>query len=221
MNLRHLQGDLHGIASGTDAAPPSACALGTPGSLAVNPPQSRRGLLVDDDALYLRTLQRSLARHGVETLTASDAASALAVARQSLPDFALIDLKLGQDSGLALIQPLREIRADMRILLVTGYASIATAVEAIKLGADDYLPKPANIPTILRALGEEDEELADDADGEEAALEMMTPLSRLQWEHIQQALHETGGNISAAARLLGMHRRSLQRKLTKRPSPGR
>lgn len=221
MNLRHLQGDLHGIASGTDAAPPSACALGTPGSLAVNPPQSRRGLLVDDDALYLRTLQRSLARHGVETVTASDAASALAVARQSLPDFALIDLKLGQDSGLALIQPLREIRADMRILLVTGYASIATAVEAIKLGADDYLPKPANIPTILRALGEEDEELADDADGEEAALEMMTPLSRLQWEHIQQALHETGGNISAAARLLGMHRRSLQRKLTKRPSPGR
>ncbi len=187
----------------------------------MNPPLARRGLLVDDDALYLRTLQRSLARHGVETLTASDAASALAVAGQSLPDFALIDLKLGQDSGLALIQPLREIRADMRILLVTGYASIATAVEAIKLGADDYLPKPANIPTILRALGEEDEELADEPDGDEAALEMMTPLSRLQWEHIQQALHETGGNISAAARLLGMHRRSLQRKLTKRPSPGR
>ncbi|HVJ37709.1 MAG TPA: response regulator transcription factor [Stenotrophomonas sp.] len=187
----------------------------------MNPPLARRGLLVDDDALYLRTLQRSLARHGVETLTASDAASALAVARQSLPDFALVDLKLGHDSGLTLIQPLREIRADMRILLVTGYASIATAVEAIKLGADDYLPKPANIPTILRALGEEDEELAEETDGDEAALEMMTPLSRLQWEHIQQALHETGGNISAAARLLGMHRRSLQRKLTKRPSPGR
>ena len=190
------------------------------GSAEVNPP-ALRGLLIDDDALYLRTLQRSLARHGVETVTASDAASALEIARQSAPDFALVDLKLGHDSGLALIQPLREIRADMRILLVTGYASIATAVEAIKLGADDYLPKPANIPTILRALGEEDEELRESEGEDDEALDLMTPLSRLQWEHIQQALHETGGNISAAARLLGMHRRSLQRKLTKRPSPGK
>lgn len=154
----------------------------------------RTGLLVDDDTLYLRTLQRSLARRGVETLTATDAASALSIARSALPDFALIDLKLGNDSGLNLIQPLREIRTDMRILLVTGYASIATAVEAIKLGADDYLPKPANIPTIMRALGEEDDELPE-PDEEETAQEMMTPLSRLQWEHIQQALHETGGNV--------------------------
>ncbi len=176
------------------------------------------GLLVDDDILYLRTLQRSLARRGVEAVTASDAASAIATARQAQPDFALIDLKLGNDSGLSLIQPLRAIRADMRILLVTGYASIATAVEAIKLGADDYLPKPANISTIMRAIGEEEE--FPEPDEEETAQEMMTPLSRLQWEHIQQALHETGGNVSAAARLLGMHRRSLQRKLTKRPSPG-
>ena len=177
------------------------------------------GLLVDDDMLYLRTLQRSLARRGVETITASDAASALAAAREARPDFALVDLKIGSDSGLTLIQPLRALKPEMRILLVTGYASIATAVEAIKLGADDYLPKPANIPTILRAIGEEEEELPE-AEHDEAGFEMMTPLSRLQWEHIQQALHETGGNISAAARLLGMHRRSLQRKLTKRPSPG-
>lgn len=177
------------------------------------------GLLVDDDTLYLRTLQRSLARRGVETVTAADAASALAAAREHQPYFALVDLKLGNDSGLTLIEPLRQLKQDMRILLVTGYASIATAVEAIKLGADDYLPKPANVPTILRAIGEEDEDLPE-SDAEETAYEMMTPLNRLQWEHIQQALHETGGNISAAARLLGMHRRSLQRKLTKRPSPG-
>jgi len=219
VNPWQQQGDSRGISIGAHAAPPSPALLGA-GSPAVSTPTTHLGLLVDDDALYLRTLQRSLARHGVETVTASDAASALSVARQSRPDFALIDLKLGQDSGLTLIQPLRAIRADMRILLVTGYASIATAVEAIKQGADDYLPKPANIPTILRALGEDDEELPE-AEGEDSTPEMMTPLSRLQWEHIQQALHETGGNISAAARLLGMHRRSLQRKLTKRPSPGR
>ena len=174
----------------------------------------RTGLLVDDDTLYLRTLQRSLARRGVETLTATDAASALSTARSALPDFALIDLKLGHDSGLNLIQPLREIRPDMRILLVTGYASVATAVEAIKRGADDYLPKPATAPMILRTLG-----LVKPESVEIEAT--MTPLHRLEWEHIHQALHETGGNVSAAARLLGMHRRSLQRKLAKKPGPER
>jgi two-component system response regulator RegA len=177
------------------------------------------GLLVDDDPLYLRTLQRTLARRGLETQTADSGAAALALATATPPDYALIDLKLGDESGLSLIQPLRAIRADMRILLVTGYASIATAVEAIKLGADDYLPKPATVPMILRALSLEAEEAEDD-DGADVP-DAMTPLSRLQWEHIQQAMHETGGNVSAAARLLGMHRRSLQRKLAKRPSPQR
>lgn len=177
------------------------------------------GLLVDDDPLYLRTLQRTLARRGLETLTADSGAAALALAAATPPDYALIDLKLGDESGLSLIQPLRAIRADMRILLVTGYASIATAVEAIKLGADDYLPKPATVQMILRALSLE----ADGAEDDDAIEppDAMTPLSRLQWEHIQQAMHETGGNVSAAARLLGMHRRSLQRKLAKRPSPQR
>jgi len=178
------------------------------------------GLLVDDDPLYLRTLQRSLARREIETITAHDITSALQQATQSPPAFALIDLKLDGESGLGLIQPLRQLRADMRILLVTGYASIATAVEAIKLGADDYLPKPATVPMILRALGETDEDGAEEHEEIEPP-DAMTPISRLQWEHIQQALHETGGNISAAARLLGMHRRSLQRKLLKRPSPER
>ncbi|MGV8959130.1 MAG: response regulator transcription factor [Stenotrophomonas sp.] len=189
----------------------------TPFAPAAN--QATHGLLVDDDELYLRTLQRSLARKGLETATASDTASALLLARQQPPAFALIDLKLGAESGLALIQPLRALREDMRILLVTGYASIATAVEAIKLGADDYLPKPATVQMILRALGEEDDGPPDDGDLEPP--DAMTPISRLQWEHIQQAMHETGGNVSAAARLLGMHRRSLQRKLAKRPSPER
>ncbi len=184
--------------------------------------QMRRGLLVDDDPLYLRTLQRSLARKGLDTVIAADGATALELARAEIPDFALIDLKLGNGSGMSLIRPLRELRQDMRILLVTGYASIATAVEAIKLGADDYLPKPATLQAILRALGENyDEGGQAEHDEDESVPGVMTPLNRLQWEHIQQALHETEGNISAAARLLGMHRRSLQRKLAKRPSPER
>ena len=180
------------------------------------------GLLVDDDELYLHMLQRSLARRGIDCLLASDVEGALAQAAQAQPAFVLLDLKLGNESGLSLIQPLRAIRTDMRILLVTGYASIATAVEAIKLGADDYLPKPATLPVILRALGIDDSPTAtgdtDITTGSELP-EAMTPINRLEWEHIQQALHETGGNISAAARLLGMHRRTLQRKLGKRPSP--
>ena len=177
------------------------------------------GLLVDDDPLYLRTLQRSLARRGIHAETATDSEQALALAQQRLPAFVLLDLKLGNDSGLNLIAPLRALRADMRILLVTGYASIATAVEAIKLGADDYLPKPASMPMILRALGRGDEAEAELEQETVEPPETMTPISRLEWEHIQQALLETNGNISAAARLLGMHRRSLQRKLAKRPSP--
>ncbi len=175
---------------------------------------SQVGLLIDDDELYLRTLQRSLARRGLETQIACNIAEALRVAEEIRPAFALVDLRLGEDSGLTLIRPLRALRDDMRILLVTGYASVATAVEAIKRGADDYLPKPATAPMILRTLGL--------LKAESVAIEAtMTPLHRLEWEHIQQALHETGGNVSAAARLLGMHRRSLQRKLMKKPGPER
>jgi two-component system response regulator RegA len=172
------------------------------------------GLLIDDDDLYLRTLQRGLARHGLETYLAHSAAEALGMAESLRPAFALVDLRLGEDSGLALIAPLRALRADMRILLVTGYASVATAVEAIKRGADHYLPKPATVPMILRTLGLIEPE---DVSIEDA----MIPLHRLEWEHIHQALSETGGNVSAAARLLGMHRRSLQRKLAKKPGPER
>lgn len=171
------------------------------------------GLLVDDDALYAQTLQRSLARRGVALRVAHDGASALALVREQSPQFVLLDLKLGRESGLALIEPLRELDAQMRIVLMTGYASVATAVEAIKRGADDYLAKPVTAQSLLRLLH---------GGAPEAQAEAtMTPLARLEWEHIQQALQETGGNIAAAARLLGMHRRSLQRKLGKRPGPER
>ena len=182
-----------------------------------------KGLLIDDDELYVRTLQRGLARKGLsETEVALDAGHALALAATWQPDFVLLDLKLGRDSGLSLIGPLRTLCPQARILLLTGYASVATAVEAIKRGADDYLPKPASVAMIMKTLRADTIENTTD-DVTEAALELptpaaMSPLHRLDWEHIQQAMQETDGNISAAARLLGMHRRTLQRKLFKRPA---
>lgn len=187
---------------------PRAVLNGAPGS----------GLIVDDDETYAATLQRSLARRGIEARTVGSVRQALDLALQQAPAFALVDLKLGVESGLQLIRPLRELRADMRIVLVTGYASVATAVDAIKRGADDYLPKPASVSAILAAIGVD---APDAAPVPAQAPDTMMPLRRLEWEHIQQALNDTGGNISATARLLGMHRRSLQRKLGKRPGPER
>ena len=172
------------------------------------------GLLVDDDALYLQTLQRSLHRRGYESVTATTIPTALQLAQNCRLSFALVDLRLTAESGLDLIEPLRRTHPNMRIVLLTGYASIATAVEAIKRGADDYLLKPATLATILRTLNGQ-------SDPQPEPHDTMIPLSRLEWEHIQQALNETSGNVSAAARLLGMHRRSLQRKLAKRPGPER
>ncbi len=175
-----------------------------------------KGLLVDDDEVYARVLQRALARRSWHLQIALDASTALDVARADPPDFALLDLKLKNESGIALIGPLRALREDMRIILVTGYASVATAVDAIKRGADDYLPKPVTASALVRALSDDSHtpKIPDDVDS-------MMPLSRLEWEHISQALKDCEGNVSAAARLLGMHRRSLQRKLAKRPMPDR
>lgn len=170
-----------------------------------------KGLLIDDDALYLRVLQRSLERRGHSIQTATDSAQAIELAAAHKPDYALVDLKLAEQNGLDLIAPLREAHEAMRIVLVTGYASVATAVEAIKRGADHYVAKPTTVEAILRTIDD------DPADPPAEAETTMIPLSRLEWEHIQQAMIDSNGNISAAARLLGMHRRSLQRKLAKKP----
>jgi two-component system, response regulator RegA len=179
------------------------------------PKVAATGLLVDDDTLYLQTLQRSLQKRGLTASIATNVADALQIASAKLLDFALIDLRLGTESGLELIDPLRRGQPQIRIVLLTGYASVATAVEAIKRGADNYLLKPTTVDLILRTLA------AQTTDAPPEPQVTMTPLSRLEWEHIHQALAETNGNVSAAARLLGMHRRSLQRKLAKRPGPER
>jgi len=174
-------------------------------------------LVVDDDAHFGRVLSRSLQRRGFPARAVTSADDAVAACDAAPPTHAVLDLKLGAgDDGLRLMRRLRERVPTLRVLLLTGYASIATAVESIKQGADDYLAKPADAAAVLRALG-----LATEA-GHPAleTPEAPTPWSRLEWEHLQRALAEHGGNIAATARALGMHRRTLQRKLAKRPSPG-
>ena len=169
-------------------------------------------LLIDDDEVFVRVLARALGARGFAVGTAGDRAHALAATRELKPTYAVLDLKLGDESGLALIPELLDAQPDMRILLLTGYASIATAVEAIKRGAFDYLAKPVDADQVAQALRG-----GGRAEDEHAQAFAAPPLKRLEWEHIQRVLAECGGNISEAARRLGLHRRTLQRKLAKRP----
>lgn len=174
---------------------------------------TRHFLIVDDDPAFTRVLARAMTRRGFEVQVARDVATAVALAHQQAPDLATVDLKMEGPSGLCLIPQLKQLNSEVRILVLTGYASIATAVEAIKSGAHNYLPKPADADQILRALAGEAEASELNSDIPD------TPMSvnRLEWEHIQKVLHEHEGNISATARALGMHRRTLQRKLAKHP----
>lgn len=173
-------------------------------------------LIVDDDATFVRVLTRALSSRGFEVISATTADEARALSQRHLPRHCVLDLKLGDENGLRLIPELHELVPDIRILLLTGYASIATAVEAIKRGAHDYLAKPVDADAVVRALLENDtaQQGEDDVmDAPEAPL----ALRRLEWEHIQRVLTECDGNISETARRLGMHRRTLQRKLSKHP----
>jgi two-component system response regulator RegA len=173
-------------------------------------------LIVDDDETFSHVLARALGSRGFTVETARDADSAIVTARRQRPSSCVLDLKLGENNGLRLIPDLKAIVPDMRILLLTGYASIATAVEAIKRGAHDYLAKPVDADAVARALLDNDSGQADEEDLAEA-LGAPLPLRRLEWEHIQRVLTECDGNISETARRLGMHRRTLQRKLSKHP----
>lgn len=169
-------------------------------------------LLVDDDLTLCRVLARALEKRGYAVTAAHDVAGATDAAAISLPDYAVIDLKMPGPSGLNLIGGLKSRNARIRIIVLTGYASISTAVEALKLGALHYLPKPASADEIVAALHRDDGNATVAISGQ--------PLSvrRLEWEHIQKVLTENEGNVSATARSLHMHRSVLQRKLKKRPA---
>lgn len=168
-------------------------------------------LLVDDDATFRSVLSRAMEKRGFAVTTANSVEQALPLVVANPPEFAVLDLKMDGASGLVLVQKLHELDPATRIVMLTGYASIATAVEAIKLGATQYLSKPANADEIVAAFGHNP--------STDIPLEAQpATVERLEWEHIQRILRENGDNISATARILNMHRRTLQRKLAKRPS---
>ncbi len=174
-------------------------------------PIFQRILLVDDDEVHVRRLSQALVDRGCTIGMAHFAEDAVRVARELEPEAAVLDLKLPGASGLACLRELRIHWPELRVLMLTGYASIATAMEAVRQGAWDYLTKPADADQILAALHRDpmlpEEEL------------VITPpsLDRLEWEHIQRVLADNDGNISQTAVALGLHRRSLQRKLMKLP----
>jgi len=169
-------------------------------------------LIIDDDPSFNAILVRTLERRGHTARGAHDAASALDTARETRAGRIVLDLNLNGTSGLALIPQLLAINPDCRIVVLTGYASIATAVDAVKLGAIQYLAKPVEIEAILSAFDDDDS-----PDFDLPASDEPLSVDRLEWEHIQRVLNENDGNISATARALKMHRRTLQRKLSKRP----
>lgn len=167
-------------------------------------------LIVEDDPSFARTLRRSFERRGYSVASASSAAQADELARQTDFDYAVIDLKLAADSGLAVVQSLHALRPDTHIVVLTGYASIATAVEAIKLGAAHYLAKPSNTDDIEAAFHSSQGDASVPVDGRKSSIKT------LEWEYIHRTLVECDFNISEAARRLGLHRRTLARKLEKR-----
>jgi two-component system response regulator RegA len=169
-------------------------------------------LVVDDDEVFRNRLSRALTERGWEVHNAADGEAALDLAAAQSPDLAIVDLKLPGMGGLAIVKELRALDKTTCILVLTGYGSIATALSATKLGADHYLSKPADADQILAAY-----QNLSGADDHEPPSTHIPSLARVEWEHIQRVLEDCEGNISRAAKLLGLHRRSLQRKLSKYP----
>jgi two-component system response regulator RegA len=168
-------------------------------------------LLVDDDDVFRPRLARAFRERGWQVREAADAGRARAALREAAPAHAVVDLRLPDGSGLDVVREIRTAAAAAPIVVLTGYGSIATALEAIRLGATHYLTKPTGLDDILAGFGRTGEvPTAPDTDD-------VPSLARVEWEHINRVLADSGGNVSEAARRLGLHRRSLQRKLAKYP----
>ena len=174
----------------------------------------RRSLLVvDDDAVFRERLVRALRERGLDAAGAGDYEAAIALAQADSPELALVDLRLPGRSGLDLVRDLKELDDTTNVVVLTGYGSIATAVESVKLGATTYLTKPVDADQIVAAFDRDRPSSGGD-------WPVSVPsLARVEWEHINRVLADCAGNVSQAARLLGIHRRSLQRKLSKDPGP--
>jgi two-component system response regulator RegA len=168
-------------------------------------------LLVDDDTSFCAVMAEALEARGMAVRVAHNVPQALALAAADPPEYAVVDLKMPGPSGLELVKQLKALDVHTRIVVFTGYASVATAVEAIKLGATHYLAKPADADEVIAALHR------DSGDPDTAIGAQPLSVGRLEWEHIQRVLAECDDNISETARRLRMHRRTLQRKLAKRP----
>jgi len=168
-------------------------------------------LIVDDDTVFCDVLAKAMTKRGFSAACAHTIEDALKLAEASTPEYAIVDLKLSSESGLILVEQLRALDPGTRIVMLTGYASIATAIEAIKLGATHYLAKPVDADEIMAAF--------ERTMGESGIPISAHPLSvgRLEWEYIHRILTENDNNISVTARILNMHRRTLQRKLAKKP----
>lgn len=165
-------------------------------------------LIVEDDTVFLTRLSRAMERRGFTVEAADSVTSGVAAAKRSLPSFAVVDLRLGDGSGLDVVSTLQEVRPDCRIIILTGYGNIATAVAAVKAGAVDYLTKPADADAVEAALLQRE--------GAPPSLpEMPMSADRVRWEHIQRIYEQCDRNVSETARRLRMHRRTLQRILAK------
>jgi two-component system response regulator RegA len=168
-------------------------------------------LIVDDDDVLRERLGKAFRDREFDVRTASSCDEALALAREDSPELTVVDLRMPGRSGLELVRDLKTVDPTTKIVVLTGYGSIATAIDAMRLGATYYLPKPADADDILAAFARSEAPPL-----EPPAVSHTTPtLARAEWEHINRVVSDCGGNISAAARRLGMHRRSLQRKLQK------
>ena len=165
-------------------------------------------LIVDDDAVFLERIGRAMEKRGYRVVLAESVKAAVAAAERERPACAVVDLRLGDGSGLDVVQALRRHAPDARVVVLTGYGNIATAVAAMKVGAVDYLPKPADADAIDAALRAGDRPLP-------APPENPMPADRVRWEHIQRVFEQCERNVSETARRLNMHRRTLQRILAK------